>query len=68
MAQVTKCGREVGDVVVLAIILEFISVVLLHIQGKPTFFVIDRLSDRALLDYYRDRKRDDRLSEPTPTG
>jgi glycosyltransferase involved in cell wall biosynthesis len=44
------------------IILEYISVILLHIQGKPTFFVVDRLSDRILLDYYKERETNDRFS------
>jgi glycosyltransferase involved in cell wall biosynthesis len=39
------------------IVLEYISVILLHIQGKPTFFVVDRLTDRFLLDYYQDKKK-----------
>lgn len=38
------------------IILEYISVILLHIQGKPTFFIVDRQSDQVLRDYYLDRQ------------
>lgn len=34
------------------IVLEYISVILLHIQGKPTFFVIDRSSDEIIRKYY----------------
>lgn len=44
--------------VLLGIVLEYISVILLHIQGKPTFFAVDRRSDHILRDYYRDRKAD----------
>jgi hypothetical protein len=36
----------------LGIALEYISVILLHIQGKPTFFTIDRFSDQTLRSYY----------------
>lgn len=49
------------------IILEYISVILLHIQGKPTFFVVDRLSDRILLDYYKGRETNDRFSTAVPS-
>ncbi len=49
--------------VLLGVVLEYISIILLHIQGKPTFFVVDRLSDRILFDYYKDRKTDDRVSK-----
>jgi hypothetical protein len=52
----------------LGIILEFVSVILLHIQGKPTYFTVDRLSDRILLEYYKGRKKDDRFPESAPTG
>jgi glycosyltransferase involved in cell wall biosynthesis len=31
------------------ILLEYMSTLLLHIQGKPTFFVVDRSKDRLLL-------------------
>jgi glycosyltransferase involved in cell wall biosynthesis len=55
-------------VVMLGIILEFVSVILLHIQGKPTYFTVDRLSDRILLEYYKGRKKDDRFPESAPTG
>ncbi len=49
--------------VLLGIVLEYISVILLHIQGKPTFFVTDRLSDQILLTYYKNRENHDRLSK-----
>lgn len=50
--------------VLVGIILEYISVIMLHIQGKPTFFVVDRLSDKILLDYYNSRARNDHFSLP----
>ncbi len=40
----------------LGIILEYISIILLHIQGKPTFFTISRLSDDILQSYYQQFK------------
>jgi polyisoprenyl-phosphate glycosyltransferase len=49
--------------VLLGVVLEYISVILLHIQGKPTFFVVDRQSDRILFNYYKDRKINDRVSK-----
>ncbi len=36
----------------LGIILEFISLLVLHIQGKPVFFIVDRSSDPRLLPYF----------------
>ena len=44
--------------ILIGIVLEYLSVILLHIQGKPTFFVVDRQSDRILLDYYNDRENE----------
>ncbi|MCF6262302.1 MAG: glycosyltransferase [Xanthomonadales bacterium] len=38
--------------ILVGIVLEYISVIVLHIQGKPTFFVVDRRSDKALRDYF----------------
>lgn len=38
--------------VLLGVILEYISVILLHTQGKPTFFEVNRQSDLKLLQYY----------------
>ena len=39
----------------IGVVLEYLSVILLHIQGKPTFFVIDRNSDSDLADYFRSK-------------
>jgi polyisoprenyl-phosphate glycosyltransferase len=38
--------------ILIGIVLEYLSVILLHIQGKPTFFTVDRLSDDILLKYF----------------
>jgi glycosyltransferase involved in cell wall biosynthesis len=38
----------------LGILLEYLAVVLLHIQGKPTFFVVDRNLDAILIEYFRE--------------
>jgi glycosyltransferase involved in cell wall biosynthesis len=38
------------------ILLEYISIILLHIQGKPTFFLVDRQLDSVLREYYIDLK------------
>lgn len=48
--------------ILLGIVLEYISVILLHIQGKPTFFVVDRMSDQILVNYYNTQEPDDRSS------
>ncbi len=40
------------SILLLGIALEYISVILLHIQGKPTFFVIDRSGDSILKQYF----------------
>jgi glycosyltransferase involved in cell wall biosynthesis len=45
--------------VLVGIVLEYIRVILLHFQGKPTFFVVDRSSDRVLVEYFTKRKSDD---------
>jgi glycosyltransferase involved in cell wall biosynthesis len=42
----------------LGVILEYLSVVLLHTQGKPTFFAVDRSSDKVLQEYFRRCKND----------
>lgn len=42
--------------ILLSIILEYISIIVLHIQGKPTFFVVNRDNDLALLQYFKDMK------------
>lgn len=34
------------------VLLEYMVVILLHIQGKPTFFVVDRKSDLVLAQYF----------------
>jgi glycosyltransferase involved in cell wall biosynthesis len=36
--------------------LEYLSVILLHAQGKPTFFAVVRTSDAYLTDYFGDSK------------
>jgi len=38
-----------------SVILEYLSIVLLHTQGKPTFFVVDRSMDQVLVNYFKDR-------------
>jgi glycosyltransferase involved in cell wall biosynthesis len=40
----------------ISIMIEYISIILLHTQGKPTFFVVDRSSDKLLLEYFTGRK------------
>ncbi len=42
-----------------SIILEYLSVILLHTQGKPTFFVVDRSMDKTLLAFFKDRNNVD---------
>lgn len=37
-----------------SVILEYLSIVLLHTQGKPTFFVIDRGMDKVLQNYFKE--------------
>ncbi len=53
--------------VLLGIALEYISVVLMHIQGKPTFFVIDRRSDSTLVEYFKNMRADDSFREKKST-
>jgi glycosyltransferase involved in cell wall biosynthesis len=36
----------------LSIIIEYLTIVLLHSQGKPTFFVIDRSFDKEMVAYF----------------
>jgi glycosyltransferase involved in cell wall biosynthesis len=45
----------IGGLVIfqLGIVLEFISILVMRAQGKPTFFTIDRSSDQVLLEYFR---------------
>ena len=38
-----------------ALILEYISVLVLSAHGKPLFFVVDRSSDKTLIDYFTQR-------------
>ena len=42
--------------ILLGIILEYLSVILLHIQGKPTFFVVDRERDSIIREYFLTKK------------
>lgn len=37
----------------LGVVVEYISSVLLHTQGKPTFFVVDRSLDRVLREHFQ---------------
>jgi len=37
------------------ILLEYIAVILLHTQGKPVFFIVDRQSDAFLVEWLKDR-------------
>jgi len=39
----------------IGVLLEYMVVILLHTQGKPTFFVADRRSDIILKHYFKDR-------------
>lgn len=43
-------------IILLGIILEYISVILLHTQGKPTFFEVNRQLDICLRQYYKSHK------------
>ena len=38
-----------------ALILEYISILVLSAHGKPLFFVVDRSSDKTLIDYFTQR-------------
>ena len=40
----------------MGVMLEYISVILLHTQGKPTFFTIDRRLDKRLRTYFAEQK------------
>jgi glycosyltransferase involved in cell wall biosynthesis len=44
------------SLLLISIIIEYMSIILLHTQGKPTFFVVDRSADKQLLDYFTGRK------------
>jgi glycosyltransferase involved in cell wall biosynthesis len=37
----------------IGVVIEYITMILLHIQGKPTFFSIDRSSDDILITYFK---------------
>lgn len=39
-------------IALVGIVLEYVAVILLHIQGKPTFFVVDRSRDSILEKYF----------------
>jgi glycosyltransferase involved in cell wall biosynthesis len=39
--------------ILLGIALEYLTIIMLHTQGKPTFFIVDRSSDRTLAEYFR---------------
>jgi len=47
------------SLLLISIVIEYISIILLHTQGKPTFFVVDRSADKLLLEYFRDQKHVD---------
>lgn len=44
------------SLLLISIVIEYMSVILLHTQGKPTFFVVDRSGDKLLLDYFTGRR------------
>jgi glycosyltransferase involved in cell wall biosynthesis len=44
------------SLLLISIMIEYISIILLHTQGKPTFFVVDRSKDKLLLDYFTGQK------------
>ncbi len=56
-ASLIVCVLFFGGVITLlvSIILEYIAVILLHIQGKPTFFVVDRSNDSVLKNIFLDK-------------
>ncbi len=41
------------SIFMIGILLEYIAVILLHTQGKPTFFIVDRRSDAFLLEWFK---------------
>jgi glycosyltransferase involved in cell wall biosynthesis len=45
----------------LGIILEYLSNVLLHTQGKPAFFSVDRSLDKIAKKYFREMERNDNI-------
>ena len=48
-----QCGM---NLLLISIVIEYMSIILLHTQGKPTFFVVDRSTDKLLLDYFAGQK------------
>ena len=53
--------------VLLGIALEYLTIIMLHSQGKPTFFIVDRASDHALAEYFR-RKQGNAIPEKNATA
>lgn len=43
----------------LSLILEYLGVILLHSQGKPTYFMVDRSQDQAILAALKKTKNSD---------
>jgi len=41
----------------LGVVLEYLTNILLHTHGKPTFFVVDRSSDALIRDYFESEKK-----------
>lgn len=50
----------IGSISILlsSVLLEYLSIILLHTQGKPTFFVVDRSNDKLLTQYFQENKLD----------
>lgn len=53
--------------VLLGIALEYLTIIMLHSQGKPTFFIVDRSSDLMLAEYFR-RNQGDAFSDKDVTA
>jgi polyisoprenyl-phosphate glycosyltransferase len=45
------------SIFMIGFLLEYIAVVLLNIQGKPAFFIVNRRSDALLVEWLRDRAK-----------
>lgn len=43
------------SIFMIGILLEYIAVILLHTQGKPAFFIVDRRSDAVLVEWFNNR-------------
>jgi polyisoprenyl-phosphate glycosyltransferase len=43
------------SIMLLSIALEYLTTVLLHVHGKPAFFIVDRSLDALALRYFKDR-------------